>query len=62
MPLPKPSPGEKQSHIVSRCISFDTKASQGRDPVQIQAMCFTAWRGGGVSQDTLSVSKVSLMN
>lgn len=61
MPLPAPRKGEKQSHFVSRCISFETKASPGRNPAQIQAMCFTAWRGRGVSQDKLNVRKVSLM-
>jgi hypothetical protein len=44
MPLPTPSKDEKQQDFVSRCISFETKASPGRDPKQVQAMCYTAWR------------------
>lgn len=50
MPLPSPRKGEEQSHFVSRCISFETKASPGRDPEQIQAMCFQAWRDRDVGQ------------
>jgi len=44
VPLPVPRKNEKQSHFVSRCIEFETKASPGRKPEQIQAMCYTAWR------------------
>ena len=44
MPLPTPRKDEDQSHYVSRCISFETKASPGRDPRQIQAMCFQKWK------------------
>lgn len=44
MPLPKPNKGESQQAFVSRCISFETKASPGRDTKQIQAMCYSAYR------------------
>lgn len=44
MPLPTPSKDEKQSHFISRCISFERKASPGRPTDQVQAMCYTAWR------------------
>lgn len=50
MPLPTPQPGETQSHFISRCISFETEASPGRDPKQIQAMCFQKWRDRDVKQ------------
>jgi hypothetical protein len=44
MPLPTPNKGEQQQDFVSRCISFETKASPDRDPKQVQAMCFAQWR------------------
>jgi len=47
MPIPKPFKGEEQSHFISRCISFETKASPGRPKDQIAAMCYTAWRNRG---------------
>jgi len=50
MPLPTPTKGEEESHFVSRCIAFETDANPGRDPKQIQAMCFQKWRDN-LSQD-----------
>lgn len=44
MPLPKPKKGEKQSDFLSRCISFETKASPDRAGEQVQAMCYATWR------------------
>jgi len=44
MPLPTPNKGEKQQDFVSRCISFETKASPDREAAQVQAMCYAQWR------------------
>lgn len=60
MPLPRPNEGEEQSHFVSRCVSFETKASPGRDPKQIQAMCFQAWRDRDVKQEASDQSWASV--
>jgi len=43
MPLPSPKKGEKQSEFISRCIAFETGASD-RPANQIAAMCYTKWR------------------
>jgi hypothetical protein len=44
MPMPNPEEGEEQSKFISRCISFETKASPSTPSEQVQAMCFQAWR------------------
>ena len=46
MPVPKPSPGEKQDDFMSRCMSKMADEDPNMDNNQRVAICFDAYRQG----------------
>lgn len=42
MPLPKPTPVEKENDFISRCMS--ELSSEFTDPKQRAAVCYAQWR------------------
>jgi polyhydroxyalkanoate synthesis regulator phasin len=65
VPLPTPKDGEARGDFISRCISFEAKASPDRPHVQVVAMCHTAWKrakGVKASEDYMPELKVALLN
>jgi len=58
MPIPTPRKGESQNNFISRCISAVKKSDPDRPNKQVQAICFSKWRGeevGEIIKENVSV-------